>query len=686
MNPDVIQFQCSACQHVLTVPSHLAGVSGPCPMCGTVVTSPVAAPVSFSPQGFGAPQTQAAPVLPTSAGIPPMMAPGPVMPMPNKISQHVSPLGGGTASGAFPAQQPAAHAWQPPGLGQTILESTPQMAAPMSSPGMPGGFLPPSRPAGQMPMTGSLTGAAPAPVQAAWGNGLQQPVSEPMQLPARGGSMHGHSALIPGAPTLPTMGGSGLDGTGSGSLMGRGMPSAPLASPIQYLDTSNGMSGVRASPSAPPAMRSRPLKKPKRASNVFMVGLALLFLAGSIAAGGWLFREPIMELVERFKPALQSPVEAVKTPLPVPATSEVVKSDEPSKPAAPVEEAPKPPQMAESPTPQSTPSFDPTEPASATIPLVVPPKAQPATASEIAEAMKKPDLTSKTPQPETPPTSNPNTALVEVPSKSPTSGAQESASSAAAVTSMDHKEIKREVPPEAKPAVEALEKFLNATSLQERLKYTLAPDSMRSMMERYYSANPDGPIRVDAMGLVTFHPKPQIGGGAHAIFGVESKTWEFPVPVMLEDRGGSFKVDWLSFVEFKDRLLEKFLHTYEEGPARFHVGITRTHYFEDKVPNASAKEAFRISPAPPNPFMATVFVDKESTLGRDLRDKIPWGAQVFAIVELEWMKLGNQAWVQLSGVPQLNWYSVPAVPKAVRESSAPVEVPTETQKAVPIGR
>lgn len=244
---------------------------------------------------------------------------------------------------------------------------------------------------------------------------------------------------------------------------------------------------------------------------------------------------------------------------------------------------------------------------------------------------------------------------------------------------------------EAKPAAEALQKFLKSANLQERLQHTLASDVMRPIMERYYASNPDGPIVVDAIALVRYDPKPQVGGGAHAVFGLESKTWEFPVPVMLEMNNGRFRVDWLSFVEFKDRLLEKFLAGHQDGPARFHVGITRTHYFDDKVPNASSKDVFLISPAPPNPFSSMIFLDKDSDLGRELRDKIPWGSQVWAIVELEWMKLGTQSWVQLSAVPQLNWYSVPSAPKAQRDGagSSPLaddEVPTETQKAVPIGR
>lgn len=227
---------------------------------------------------------------------------------------------------------------------------------------------------------------------------------------------------------------------------------------------------------------------------------------------------------------------------------------------------------------------------------------------------------------------------------------------------------------------------------------------MKPLMERYYESQPDGPVHVDAVSLVRLDPKPQMGGGAHAVFGVESRSWEYPIPVMLEETKSGFKVDWLSFVEFKDRLLEKFFEGYQEGPARFHVGITRTHYFEDRVPNAENKDAFRISPAPPNPFLTTVFVEKDSQLGRELKERIPWGAQVWAIVDLEWVKLGNQQWVQLSSVPQLNWYSVPpdapakatsgsaeegsskskSGSKSSKGKSAPVQ--DEVQRAVPVGR
>jgi hypothetical protein len=426
------------------------------------------------------------------------------------------------------------------------------------------------------------------------------------------------------------------------------------------------------------------MRKPKRATNVFMIGLALLFLGGFIVAAGWLFREPIMQVVAKFTGTAPEaePVPEVITELKEPPSPDAASTPQPAKPMLASEDE----KPALSPLPEAAPP-----PA-----IPTPPPAQPAMAAALEDTVEVRKPTSQSSEPTPPASGTPAAApgaLVEVPSKN--SPAMEDKSSEPISATAQANSIRlEEVTEEAKPAAEALKNFLQAGSLQERLKYTLASDLMRPYMERYYANNPDGPILVDALALVRFDPKPQIGGGAHAVFGIESKVWEFPVPVMLEMSGGIFKVDWLSFVEFKDRLLEKFLQGFQDGAARFHVGMTRIHYFEDKVPNASTnKDAFRISSAPPNPFASVVFVDRESDLGRELRDKIPWGAQVWAIAELEWARLGSQSWVNLTAVPQLNWYSVPSAPKAQRASpsqTSPVaedaQVPTETQKAVPVGR
>lgn len=326
--------------------------------------------------------------------------------------------------------------------------------------------------------------------------------------------------------------------------------------------------------------------------------------------------------------------------------------------------APAPPALAEAITKQAPMplSFDPTEP--------VPPKAQPATPAEVATvgsaSSAKPLVTTAVPVDASPKLPAVGTTLLEVPVKPAASAASAAptTSTPASLTQVTATE-EDDAPPEAKPAVAALKQFLAATSLAERLQHTLGADLMKPLMERYYTRSAEGPIIVDRIQFVRMDPNPELGSGKHCIFNLENKTWEFPVPVMLEEQPDGFKVDWLAFVEFKDRLLEKFFQSYQDGPARFHVGIIRHHYFEDGVPNVDRKYSFRVSPAPPNSFQASVFLDKESPLAQELRSRLPWETHVWAVVELEWKKLGSQQWVELSAVPQMHWYSLPLAPRQI---------------------
>ncbi|MDB6006288.1 MAG: hypothetical protein JWR15_3275, partial [Prosthecobacter sp.] len=236
----------------------------------------------------------------------------------------------------------------------------------------------------------------------------------------------------------------------------------------------------------------------------------------------------------------------------------------------------------------------------------------------------------------------------------------------------------------AQPAAEALKKFLSAKSLDERLPHTLGPELMKPLMERYYGRAPDGPILVDRIQFVRMDPNPELGSGKHCIFSLENKTWEYSVPVMLEEKPDGFKVDWVSFVEFKDRLLEKFFKTYQEGePCFFHVGILRSHYFKDDVPNLEHKDVFRVSPAPPNLFQDIAFLDKTSDLAQQLRSQLPWETHVWAVVGLQWKKLGSQQWVELTSVPQMHWYSLPMAPRTIstpQKATEPEEMPPGISK------
>ncbi|MCB1275914.1 MAG: hypothetical protein KDL09_05010 [Prosthecobacter sp.] len=496
-----------------------------------------------------------------------------------------------------------------------------------------------------------------------------------------GGGLPNHSRLIPGSPALPNMMPGGNPGGMAGlnhplpasSLLGREVSPAPISPVTQPLQTvglpSLSLGGALGhdSPSPPvPAGRSLNSLRAPRGTNVIRLAFAAIFLIGFLGLVGFLLKDYLPGFFPSLVSQEASDEELTKVSPLLSAESAPLQSSPPSKPTeGNSSEGTNAPPLTETkiaPSPIAV-GFDPTEPVAL--------KAKPATQEKIAATNPISSQGASSSVIDTPVTSTsvpaqPADTLLEVPSKP----AMNSVSSTLGNDlpdnlSQPHVIEEDDAPPAAKPAVNALKNFLAANSFTERLKYTLGAEHMKPLMERYYTRTADGPVIVDSIHFVRMDPNPELGSGKHCIFSLENKTWEFPVPVMLEEQPDGFKVDWLAFVEFKDRLLEKFFQSYQEGPARFHVGIIRHHYFEDGVPNLDRKDAFRVSPAPPNSFQASVFLDKESPLAEELRSRMPWETHVWAVVELEWKKLGSQQWVELSAVPQMHWYSLPMVPRAI---------------------
>ena len=446
---------------------------------------------------------------------------------------------------------------------------------------------------------------------------------------------------------------------------------SPMTLPLQPggVPTLN-LGGVlgREAPAAPvPANRSIASLRAPRGTNFVRLAFAAMFLLGFLGLVGFLLKDHLPEIfpsLAHHGETAASAGEDGRIPTTTPPLRSTPDASSPlpesaSQKGTPLETAP--PAVAEAKTKLApmTIGFDPTE--------SVPPKAQPPGPEEISSTVPStPSVISAVPVDSTPKIPQSAGALLEVPATPARNASSPVPPTAAPTSLMQTQSIEEDdAPPEAKPAVTALKQFLAATSLAERLQHTLGAELMKPLMERYYGRSADGPVIVDRIQFVRMDPNPELGSGRHCIFSLENKTWEFPVPVMMEEQSDGFKVDWLAFVEFKDRLLEKFFQGYQEGAARFHVGIIRHHYFEDGVPNLDRKDAFRVSPAPPNSYQASVFLDKDTKLAQELRARLPWETHVWAVVELEWKKLGSQQWVELSAVPQMHWYSLPTAPRPI---------------------
>jgi hypothetical protein len=491
------------------------------------------------------------------------------------------------------------------------------------------------------------------------------------------------------------------------SLFARETPPAPVTPPTQFISSGPATQGIPSlnlgvalgdSAGAPglasPLPRGRNIAalRAPRGTNFIRLAIAALFLLGFLGLAGFFLKDTIMGLVGVDDPGSDLPVAPVLPQPNAPGSIEAPHSLG-VVPPAPEAGAVTPPSNSGNQGMMVTaephvPVIQGTGLGSAPVqPLEsVPPRAQPATDAEI-QAMtgtggQTTAATASTAAPATP--AAPENKLLEVASKpdgmeprpqnvATAPGSFDRPDSAAAPTTDEG------IPPKAMPALDALKAFLNASTVSERSKLTLGADVMRPLMERYYSKMSDGPVSVDHISFSNFDDKPDLGTGAHCIFRLESKIWEYPVPVMMEKQADGWKVDWLTFIELKDRKLEEFFKGYHEGRFMFHVGIFRQHYFDDAVPNRDQKDCFSVGLERPNPFRAPVFLSKESPLAQQLRERLPWEVHVWAIVELEWKKLGSQQWVELVSMPQMHWYSVPAQPKAkpVSAPEQPSSLPAE---------
>jgi hypothetical protein len=219
--------------------------------------------------------------------------------------------------------------------------------------------------------------------------------------------------------------------------------------------------------------------------------------------------------------------------------------------------------------------------------------------------------------------------------------------------------VSASLPPECQPALDSLKQFLAAPNWQERLKHTQLATSMESKVQLYYASNPDGPVEVDSIDYFRHDTKPEVGKHMQVIFVLKNRAWSYDdgFPVMVEQTPEGGKVDWLTFVEFKDDILNRYLSNYVAEPGRFHVAIRRSHYFEDDVPNREDKDVFEIVP-PMGNCNGYVFVPKGSPLARSLNTTISWDKEMsFGVVQLQWRQEGQSRWIELTALPRLNWYS-----------------------------
>lgn len=193
-----------------------------------------------------------------------------------------------------------------------------------------------------------------------------------------------------------------------------------------------------------------------------------------------------------------------------------------------------------------------------------------------------------------------------------------------------------DMPADANPAaLYTLLHFLKARTAEDCLPYVRNPGASRDKIERYFSARREPP-RLLKLALRRQSP---IAHSALIACLFRVATWDNNrgFPVVVEQTSKGFKIDWDTYIQFKDDTLGKFLETPSEGATgRFAVILSRRHYFGDAIPRNANLDAFLLrSPLDQN-TNAFVFSDPESAEGKATLEAFLWDRHYFPVVDVEW--------------------------------------------------
>jgi hypothetical protein len=222
----------------------------------------------------------------------------------------------------------------------------------------------------------------------------------------------------------------------------------------------------------------------------------------------------------------------------------------------------------------------------------------------------------------------------------------------------------------AAPAMAVVD-FLAAPSWRDRLALSIAPDRVRGFMETLYRTASDGPIlpeRVEFLKTVPLEHRP---GRNYHVYTAFFEGMAGPVPLTVEETEAGLRVESRTFLESRERLLEKFAGNPGGPPQEFRVMLNRAHYFSDDVPDQEGKLCYKMLPPSSDPVFYA-WIDRKSEVYRKHfadPERQAWDVALLLVVELKWVSGGEgKRWIEVSDVIAGNWHpdSLPGPPGPVQ--------------------
>jgi hypothetical protein len=210
------------------------------------------------------------------------------------------------------------------------------------------------------------------------------------------------------------------------------------------------------------------------------------------------------------------------------------------------------------------------------------------------------------------------------------------------------------VSPEAQPALLSLEKFLLAPNWKARLPYCRKLRNLPTLMQEHYNLHADGPTQVERIEMVGSYTgaKTRI---PYFLFELSGGCLQESLFALVDNPAGmSPCVDWEMFVEFKDHRLMDYFRCPDSGRKCFHVMLSRTHSFDRRVPDLDGKDCFSLL-QPGSNEKSSAYALRQGAVDHELSDRLDWGREIPATLELVWRRQDSSAWVELVSVAGYDW-------------------------------
>ena len=204
----------------------------------------------------------------------------------------------------------------------------------------------------------------------------------------------------------------------------------------------------------------------------------------------------------------------------------------------------------------------------------------------------------------------------------------------------------------------ALIGFLSASSVEERLKYTLSPEKCRKAMASAALKTPVVPILPEAVEFVRMQPTamdPQRKYFAYVVF-IDGRS--DGIPLMVEETAGGCRVEWQTFQECLADSLDKFYAAYTPEIQDFRVFLKRSHYFSNDVPEQNKKVCLKVE-SPDMVASHTAWADVDSVVNSRYLSVEPrnnWDTVSMLVVRLKWEKTGDVTWVRVTDIRAESWH------------------------------